>query len=167
MRRLIFTAFSCTLLLCVPAIARSQTQTDSPAVDRLEATGVVIKSSPYSVKETSDRLTKILEAKGLRIFANIDHRDNAAHAGLELAATQVILFGNPKLGTPLMQCNQSIAIDLPQKILIWENEQGVQLAYNNPAFLSGRHRLQGCGQQVVSQISKALDGITDAAIKSE
>ncbi|MEO0376301.1 MAG: DUF302 domain-containing protein [Cyanobacteria bacterium P01_A01_bin.17] len=167
MHRLISIALGSTLLLISPSIAEAQTPPSNPSISDLEATGLVIKTSPYSVQETAERLTQVLEAKGLRIFTTIDHSENAAQAGLTLAATQVILFGNPKLGTPLMQCSPSIAIDLPQKVLIWETAEGVQLAYNNPAYLSGRHRLQGCGQEVVAQISKALNGLTDAALKAD
>ncbi|PZD72846.1 hypothetical protein C1752_03190 [Acaryochloris thomasi RCC1774] len=167
MHRLISIALGSTLLLISPSIAKAQTPPNRPSISDLEATGLVIKPSPYSVQETAERLTKVLEAKGLRIFTTIDHSENAAQAGLTLAATQVILFGNPKLGTPLMQCSPSVAIDLPQKVLIWETAEGVQLAYNNPAYLSGRHRLRGCGQEVVAQISKALNGLTDAALKAD
>ncbi len=141
--------------------------TEAQTSPKLEATGLIIKKSPYTVEATSDRLTKILESKGITLFANIDHRANAANAGLTLPTTQTILFGNPKLGTPLMQCNQSIAIDLPQKILIWQDEQEVKVAYNNPAYLSGRHRLRGCGQDAITKISNALNGITNAVIKPE
>lgn len=145
----------------------STTGAQPPSKSSLEATGLIIKPSPYTVQETSERLNKVLTAKGLTIFANIYHSENAAKADLELPATTVVLFGNPKLGTPLMQCSPSIAIDLPQKILIWKTEQGTQLAYNNPAYLSGRHRLRGCGQNIVTKISNALNGITNAAIKAD
>jgi len=76
--------------------------------------------SHYSVIETADRFESIIKEKGLTLFARIDHQKNASGVGLDLRATQVILFGNPKGGTQLMRCGQSVAIDLPQKVLVWE-----------------------------------------------
>ena len=128
-------------------------------------TGLIVKSSPYSVEETETRFKQILEAKGLNLFATVDHTQNASGAGLELRPTRVVIFGNPKVGTPLMQCQQTIAIDLPQKVLIWEDEQGqVQLAYNDPQYLGGRHRLDGCGVEAIKTISGALNNLTNGAI---
>ncbi len=128
-------------------------------------TGLIVKASPYSVEETEARFKQILDAKGLNVFATVDHEKNAAGAGLELRPTRVVIFGNPKVGTPLMQCQQTIAIDLPQKVLIWEDEQGqVQLAYNDPQYLGGRHRLDGCGVEALKTISGALDNLTNGAL---
>ena len=128
-------------------------------------TGLIVKSSPHSVEETESRFKKILEAKGLNLFATVDHAQNASGADLELRPTRVVIFGNPKIGTPLMQCQQTIAIDLPQKVLIWEDEQGnVQLAYNDPQYLGGRHRLDGCGVESIKTIAGALNNLTNGAI---
>lgn len=128
-------------------------------------TGLVIKASPHSVVETERRFVSILEEKGLNVFAVVDHAQNAEGAGLSLRPTRVVIFGNPQLGTPLMQCEQSVAIDLPQKMLIWEDEQGqVQIAYNDPRYLGGRHRLGDCGNQVIQQIAGALDNLSSGAI---
>ena len=128
-------------------------------------TGLIVKSSPYSVEETETRFTQILEARGLNLFATVDHEQNAAGVDLALRPTRVIIFGNPRVGTPLMQCQQTIAIDLPQKVLIWEDDQGqVQLAYNDPQYLGGRHRLDGCGVEAIKTISGALDNLTSGAI---
>ncbi len=124
-------------------------------------TGVVIKPSPYSVEETERRFIQNLESKGLNVFATVDHAQNAADAGLELPPTRVVIFGNPQAGTPLMQCQQSIGIDLPQKLLIFQDGQGVKIAYNDPRYLGGRHRLDGCGAQVIENIAEALDGLTE------
>ncbi|MEM0982292.1 MAG: DUF302 domain-containing protein [Cyanobacteria bacterium P01_H01_bin.58] len=128
------------------------------------ATGLVLKSSPHSVAETERRFIQVLEANGLNIFATVDHAQNAANADLELAPTRVVIFGNPRAGTPLMNCQQSIGIDLPQKLLIFEDDQGVQIAYNDPRYLGGRHRLEGCGAQVIENIGAALNGLTEQAI---
>lgn len=128
-------------------------------------TGLVVKQSPHSVAETESRFISTLEEKGLNVFATIDHAQNAEGAGLTLPPTRVIIFGNPQLGTPLMQCSRSIAIDLPQKLLIWEDEAGqVQIAYNDPRYLGGRHRLGECGNDVIQQIAGALDNFSDAAV---
>lgn len=145
------------------------TQSNPPmgqAQPRPGSTGMVVKASGYSVAETRDRFTAILENRGLTLFAVIDHSENAANAELSLRPTTVVLFGNPKLGTPLMQCEQALAIDLPQKVLIWEDDQGqVQLAYNDPRYLGGRHRLGSCGSEVIETMGGALNGLTDAAVK--
>ncbi|MGB3292857.1 MAG: DUF302 domain-containing protein [Phormidesmis sp.] len=128
-------------------------------------TGLVVKQSPHSMAETESRFISTLEEKGLNVFATIDHAQNAEGAGLTLPPTRVIIFGNPQLGTPLMQCSRSIAIDLPQKLLIWEDEAGqVQIAYNDPRYLGGRHRLGECGNDVIQQIAGALDNFSDAAV---
>ncbi|MBE9112412.1 DUF302 domain-containing protein [Nodosilinea sp. LEGE 07298] len=127
-------------------------------------TGLVIKPSPYSVEETENRFIQTLESNGLNVFATVDHAQNAADASLELPPTRVVIFGNPQAGTPLMQCQQSIGIDLPQKLLIFQNQQGVQIAYNDPRYLGGRHRLNGCGAQVIANVAEALNGLTDQAI---
>lgn len=127
-------------------------------------TGLVIKESPYSVEETERRFVSILEEKGLNVFATVDHAQNAEGVGLDLRPTRVVIFGNPNLGTPLMQCGQSIAIDLPQKMLIWEDEaQQVQIAYNDPRYLGGRHQLGSCGNEVIQQVAGALDNLSGGA----
>ena len=128
--------------------------------------GLVIKSSPYSVEETEHRFIQVLEAKGLNIFATIDHGQNAADAGLQLSPTRIVIFGNPQVGTPLMQCQQSIGIDLPLKLLIWQDEQGVKIAYNDPHYLSDRHHLDSTTQQIIETMAKALNGLTEQAIRA-
>ena len=128
-------------------------------------TGLVIKQSPHSVAETERRFISVLEEKGLNVFATVDHAQNAEGSGLALPPTRVVIFGNPELGTPLMQCSPSTAIDLPQKLLIWEDSAGqVQIAYNDPRYLAGRHRLKECGNDVIQQIAGALDNFSDAAV---
>ncbi|MFK8186400.1 MAG: DUF302 domain-containing protein [Phormidesmis sp.] len=128
-------------------------------------TGLIIKPSAHSVEETERRFISTIEARGLNVFTTVDHAQNATGAGLTLPPTRVVIFGNPKLGTPLMQCAQSLAIDLPQKLLIWENEDGqVQIAYNDPRYLGGRHRLGSCGNKVIQQVAGALDGLSNAAV---
>lgn len=126
--------------------------------------GLVKYESPYSVKETADRFERIARSKGLTLFARIDHQKNASSAGLELRPTEVIILGNPKVGTPLMQCAQEVAIDLPQKVLITEDgEHKVWLAYNNPDYLKVRHNIKGC-DAVINKISGVLSKLSEATV---
>lgn len=126
--------------------------------------GLVTLKSNDSVEDTANKLKALIESKGMKIFATVDHQKNAAGVDMALRPTQVIMFGNPKAGTPLMQCEQTVAIDLPQKILISEDAQGnVWLSYNNPAYLQSRHRIQGC-DEVIRNISMTLNTISSAAV---
>lgn len=118
--------------------------------------GLVSVKSVHSVSVTADRLENILKNKGMNVFARINHAAGAAKVGKTLRPTELVIFGNPKVGTPLMQCSQSIAIDLPQKALIWEDEAGlVRLSYNNPQYLAKRHGTQGC-DEVLKKVTNAL-----------
>ena len=102
--------------------------------------GIIDIPSPYSVPETLARLQSILKEKGVTVFALIDHSGEAAKAGLEMRPTQLLIFGNPKGGTPLMVAAPSVAIDLPLKALAWQDAQGkVWLSYNAPEYLQQRH----------------------------
>ncbi len=102
--------------------------------------GVISKPSRYSVSETLDRLESVLKSKGVKIFARIDHAAEAEQAGLKLRPTQLLLFGNPRAGTPVMAAAPSAAIDLPLKALAWQDETGkVWLSYNEPEFIARRH----------------------------
>ena len=102
--------------------------------------GMVDLASRYSVPETIARLQSILKEKGVTVFALIDHSGEAANAGLEMRPTQLLIFGSPKAGTPLMVAAPSAAIDLPLKALAWEDAQGkVWLSYNAPEYLQQRH----------------------------
>src|SRR6201981_1963967 len=102
--------------------------------------GFISKLSPHSVPETIQRLSALLKSKGVAIFALIDHSGEAEKAGLKIRPTQLLIFGNPKGGTPLMLAAPSTAIDLPVKSLIWEDADGkVWLSYNSPDYLQQRH----------------------------
>ena len=102
--------------------------------------GLVDLPSKHSVDETVEKLKGILQSKGVTLFAMIDHSGEAAKAGLKMRPTKLLIFGNPKAGTPVMLAAPSSAIDLPLKILIWEDAQGkVWVAYNSPAYLQERH----------------------------
>jgi len=102
--------------------------------------GMIDLPSPYSVPDTLARLESILKERGLTIFARVDHSGEAEKAGLKMRPTQLLIFGSPKAGTPLMVATPSVAIDLPLKALVWEDERGkVWLSYNAPEFLQQRH----------------------------
>jgi uncharacterized protein (DUF302 family) len=104
--------------------------------------GLVNVPSHHSVDQTVEKLKGILQAKGVTLFALIDHSGEAEKVGLKMPPTKLLIFGNPKGGTPLMIAAPSIAIDLPLKILIWEDRQGkVWVTYNTPAYLQERHGL--------------------------
>jgi len=102
--------------------------------------GIIDVPSPYSVPDTLKRLEDIARAKELTIFARVDHSGEAEKAGLKMRPTQLLIFGSPKAGTPLMIAAPSLAIDLPLKALAWEDAQGkVWLSYNSPEYLRDRH----------------------------
>jgi len=104
--------------------------------------GILRTASNYSVEETVARLKSILEAKGVKLFTIVDHSGEANSAGLKMPNTKLLIFGNPKAGTPLMLASPSAALDLPLKILIAEDSGGkVWISYNAPAYLLARHRL--------------------------
>jgi uncharacterized protein (DUF302 family) len=118
--------------------------------------GIISIKSSYDVKTTVDRLENILREKGMTVFLRINHAEGAQKVGKKLRPTELIIFGNPKVGTPLMQCGQSVAIDLPQKALIWRDEaEQVWLSYNDPKYLASRHSIKECGE-VIKKIEKAL-----------
>jgi uncharacterized protein (DUF302 family) len=104
--------------------------------------GIVSIESNHSVDETVAKLVSILDARGVTLFALIDHSGEAEKVGMKMAPTKLLIFGSPKAGTPIMQASPSAAIDLPLKILIWEDSQGkTWISYNSPAYLQQRHNL--------------------------
>jgi uncharacterized protein (DUF302 family) len=104
--------------------------------------GLIDIPSNHSLDETVKKLKGILEAKGITLFVLVDHSGEAAKAGMKMRPTKLLIFGNPKAGTPVMLAAPSSAIDLPLKILIWEDEQGkVWITYNSPTYLQTRHNL--------------------------
>lgn len=113
--------------------------------------GIVSKPSNHAVDETVEKLKGILQAKGVALFALVDHSGEAEKIGLKMRPTKLLIFGSPKAGTPLMQATPSIAIDLPLKILVWEDGQGkVWVSYNSPAYLQKRH---GLPQELLQNIA--------------
>ncbi|GAD03130.1 hypothetical protein AALB_3210 [Agarivorans albus MKT 106] len=125
--------------------------------------GVISVASQHDVNQTAERMLSILEQKGMTVFNQVKHSDGAEKVGIELRDTQLIIFGNPKVGSPLMKCQQLIALDLPQKALIWQDEAGkVWISYNDPQYLVKRHQVAGC-DPVFGKVSGALAAISKAA----
>ena len=124
---------------------------------------LVVKQSAHNVGETLDRLEAILKERGLTIFARIDHAAGAKKAGMEMKPTELLVFGNPKMGTPLMQSNRRVGIDLPIKVLAWQDEKdAVWIAYNDPAYLKSRHAISD-RDAVFGKMAGALGKLTDLA----
>jgi uncharacterized protein (DUF302 family) len=124
---------------------------------------LTIKPSKYSVKETLDRLTVALKDKGITPVARINHAAAAEASGLELKPIEVLLFGSPKLGTPLMQANPHVAIDLPMRVLAWEDGAGkVWIGYTTPATLKARYNIDG-QDDILKTMAGALEAFTSAA----
>lgn len=119
----------------------------------LATKGIVDKLSHHSVDETVEKLKGILQAKGVALFAVVDHSGEAEKVGMKMRPTKLLIFGSPKAGTPLMQAAPSIAIDLPLKILVWEDGDGkVWVSYNSPAYLQERHDLPANLLQTIAVI---------------
>ncbi len=131
----------------------------------MDQIGIVTKISKNSFSDTYEKLKKVIENNpNLTILLELDHQKNAAKKDLVLNPTRIILFGNPNLGTSLMRSNQSAGLDLPQKILVYENDKGVvNVSYNEPYFLKNRHNLKDV-DAVLDKITEALDKITTIAI---
>jgi len=135
----------------------------SIAISAEAADGVVNVPSTFNVEETADRMEGILKEKGMIIFNRIKHSEGAGKVGIELRDTELIIFGNPKVGSPLMKCRQSVAIDLPQKALIWKDDEAkVWISYNDPRYLEKRHNITGCEEGIL-KIEKALASIAKSA----
>ena len=133
------------------------------ATSAFGADGLTAIKSTYPAKETMDRFEANAKQRGLTVFARVDHAAGAAKVGKTLRPTEVIVFGNPTGGTPLMECAQSAGIDLPLKALVWEDDKGqVWLGYNDPAFLARRHGVPQC--PAIDGLDKALSGLAAASI---
>lgn len=125
--------------------------------------GLIAVKSPFSPKETMDRLENLLQQKGMTIFARVDHAAGAKKVGKTLRPTELLIFGNPQGGTPFMECAQTVGIDLPLKALVWEDASGqVWLGYNDPAFLAARHEVAQC--PVVVKLQKAMAGFAQETV---
>ncbi len=113
--------------------------------------GIIDKPSNHSVEQTVEKLQNILQSKGVTLFALVDHSGQAEKVGMKMPPTKLLIFGSPKAGTPLMLAAPSIAIDLPLKILVWEDREGkVWISYNSPEYLKKRH---GLSQELLQNIA--------------
>jgi uncharacterized protein (DUF302 family) len=126
---------------------------------------MITKKSSHSVKVTLDRLEAALKEKGITVAVRWDHAGAAKGVGMPLRPMEVLIFGNPKLGTPLMQSNPRAGVDLPLKVLAWEDDKGqVWIGYTKPDALAARYDIHNQGE-VIKKITGALDGLTNQAIK--
>ena len=146
------------LVLAATAVALLQATMPAAAAD-----GLIETKSTHTAQETMNRFEESAKQRGLRVFARVDHAAGAASIGKTMRPTEVLIFGNPQGGTPLMECTQSVGIDLPLKALVWEDAQGqVWLGYNDPAWLSRRHGAPNCA--AAEALGKALAALSAAAV---
>jgi uncharacterized protein (DUF302 family) len=137
-------------------------------VNAMAVEGLKTLRSNYDPKDTMDRLEAAVKAKGLTVFAHVDHAAGAAAVGLPLRPTDLLVFGNARGGTPLMQSAQTIAIDLPLKILVWQDATGATwLSYNDPSWLAKRHGLNADVEATVSALTTAVHAVAKAAAGSQ
>jgi uncharacterized protein (DUF302 family) len=126
------------------------------------ANGMIHLASRYSVSETLARLESLLRTKGLAIFCRIDHSGEAEKAGLKMNPTQLVIFGSPKAGTPLMVASPTLAIDLPLKALVWEDAAGkVWVSYNSPEYLKTRHNIANDLLTNISGVGLLLEKVVE------
>lgn len=125
--------------------------------------GLITLPSTHGAKATADRLAAEVTAKGMTLFARVDHAAGAEEVGMALRPTEVLIFGNAKGGTPLMQAKQTVGIDLPLKALVWEDADGkVRLTYNEPGWIAQRHGATDLGE-VTSRLAAALTDLAKTA----
>ena len=142
------------VLLCLAGVA-------SGAAGAAE--GMLTVRSPYTAKDTMNRLKEIVEQRGLNVFARIDHAAGAAKISKTLRPTELLIFGSPQGGTPLMECAQSAGIDLPLKALVTEDAGGqVWISYNDPVWLALRHGAPAC--PAAENLRRALAGVAEATV---
>ncbi len=146
----------CLLLVCLSLTFTSHSQAQE---------GMVVMKSVHNFSVTANRLVGVLKEKDMTVMNRINHSANGKTVGLDLRPTEVVIFGNPKVGTLLMQCAQTVAIDLPQKVLIWVDDKGdVYLGYNDPLYLKERHGMEGC-DPVLEKVSGAMRAFAEAATR--
>jgi uncharacterized protein (DUF302 family) len=134
----------------------------------VQVDGLVTVQSAFDAATTLGRLTKALEARGVTIFATVDHAAGATGAGLPLRATTLVIFGNPAAGTPMMQAAQTAGIDLPLKALVWQDADGtVRLSYNDLAWIAARHGIGDDAQAVVGALAAALAALARQATSGD
>jgi uncharacterized protein (DUF302 family) len=128
------------------------------------AAELIVKQSPHTVSVTIDKLATAVEGAGAKVFARIDHAAGASSVGMELRPTQLLIFGNPKLGTPALQAGQTSGLDLPLRVVAYKNAKGqVFLAYHSPSNLSVDHGIPA-DAEVLKKMTGALDKLTNKAV---
>jgi uncharacterized protein (DUF302 family) len=133
----------------------------------MTAEGLTTSVSSHGPKETMDRLVAAVTRRGMTVLARIDHAAAAATAGMELRPTEVVLFGNPRAGTPLMQAAQTMGIDLPLKALVWQDQAGrTWLAYNDPKWLAKRHEALVGTERILGAMTDALAAVAKEATEA-
>ncbi len=148
--------------LLIPVISLLSLLT-TPCLALANPDGLISKPSKYSVSETIDRLENILKKKGITIVTRWSHSERAAGVGIKLRPTELLLFGNPKLGSHMFTSKQTSGIDLPLKALAWEDENGkVWLSYNDPAYITKRHGINN-REEIAKKMTGALNKLTDVA----
>ncbi len=139
----------------------------SPAIQADQVEGLIVKKSNYSVSETITRLEQALTKKGITVALRWSHDSKAKAAGIPLRPTELLIFGNPKLGSNMFTSKQTAGIDLPMKALAWEDENGdVWLGYNDPNYIAARHGITD-REEVVKKMSGALNKMSNIAIGAE
>ncbi len=131
----------------------------------LMANDMIVKESEFGVAQTIENIKRIVEAKGFSVFAVIDHQANAVKAGLKLDESQVIIFGNPKIGTLLMQENSQIALDLPLKILVYREKDKVKIVYRDGSWIKDHHFL--ASDDLTNKVNTGMNNITDKSRRKE
>lgn len=126
--------------------------------------GWIIKASPASVEETADKLVAAVENAGAKVFARVDHAAGAKSIDAELADMTLVMFGNPKIGTPILQAAPRAGLDLPNRILIWDDNGQTRIGYLDPAELKARYKVEGA-DKAFETMAGALGKLTDAAAK--
>jgi uncharacterized protein (DUF302 family) len=143
------------------------TETDTPtSEDESAITGLVTVPSEDSVEATAERIRNDIENSPLTLMTVVDHAANAASVDEELPPTKLLIFGNPTVGTPLMQAARSVAIDLPQKMLVWDDGGQSKVAYNDPEYLAQRHGIETQTQRL-KQISSVLNQLATGASQDQ
>ena len=125
--------------------------------------GIEHVTTQASVEKVETRLREALDSRGLTLFTVVDHAQGATDAGLELPPTRTVIFGNPKVGTPLMQCQGSMALDLPQKMVLREDGDTTRIEWNDPAYLAERHGLGECDDLPLGKIEDVLSSVANEA----
>jgi uncharacterized protein (DUF302 family) len=147
------------LLLAVVKLMRRLTMTEDTTRDEMD---IVTKLSPHSVAETVSKLTGMISAKGMKLFAVIDQSAEARQVGLALRETTLVIFGSPAAGTPVMAAAPLAALDLPLKVLVWADEGQTKVSYYAPAALAARHHL---GPELAGNLA-GINALTDALVAS-